>query len=98
MGKKRLRTKTISKGKHTSMARGTTQAVRAARTSLDALAGKTAAWRKGLNPWLTVETRTVEGQKNNKPFVRVRANDYWGKPTAGYMIGKDPKEAANAAG
>jgi len=40
---------------------------------LDSAINKIDSWRKGQNPWITVET--VE---RNKPFIRVRANSVWG--------------------
>jgi hypothetical protein len=73
MGKKRTRKKYVSKGIHSSMASGMRQALRAARTPLFTLENKIAAWRRGQNPWVTVATSA-----KNKPFVRVRANEYWG--------------------
>lgn len=90
MGKKKMRSKTVSKGLHSSMSRGVVQAVRAARPAIDVGLNKINAWKKGLNPWLTVASSS-KAEKNNKPFTRVRANDYWGRP--GPMSGKSAEAA-----
>jgi hypothetical protein len=82
-----------SKKIHSTVARSTVVAANAARSPLDKLAGVHAAWKAGQNPWLTVDNRTND-PKNNKPFIRVRSNDHWGKPTAGYSMGKQPEGAS----
>lgn len=96
MGKKRLRAKRTSKGVHSTMDRGVVQAMRAGRDAVDVGLGKIQAWKKGLNPWLTVASLS-KAEKNNKPFTRVRANDYWGKPNAGWSL-RPSQEAIDAAG
>lgn len=73
MGKKRTRKKYSSKGIHSSTTNGIRQALRSERTPIEILANKIEAWRKGQNPWLTVSTK-----QKNKPFIRVRADEYWG--------------------
>lgn len=93
MGKKILRKGYgKSKGIHSTVDRGIVQAVRAGRTAIDVALNTQKAWKKGLNPWLTVASDS-KAEKNNKPFYRVRANDYWGKPSAGYSHGKLATEA-----
>lgn len=82
-----------SKKIHSSVARSTVVAVRATRSALDKMAGIHRAWKAGQNPWLTVDNSTND-PKNNKPFIRVRANDYWGKPGQGYSMGKQPEGAS----
>ena len=82
-----------SKKVHSSVARSTVVAARAARSPADRLLGIQKAWKAGLNPWLTVDNSTND-PKNNKPFIRVRTNDYWGKPSTGYSMGKQPEGAA----
>lgn len=93
MGKKILRKGySGSKKINSSVSRAVVTAANAARSSLDKMAGIQKAWKAGLNPWLTVDNRTND-PKNNKPFIRVRTNDYWGKPTTGYSMGKQPDGA-----
>lgn len=93
MGKKRYRSKRTSKGIHSSISNGIVQAARAARPAIDAGLNQIRAWKKGQNPWLTVASSS-KAEKNNKPFERVRANDYWGKPSGGYMGGRQGAEAS----
>jgi len=38
----------------------------------------TEAWKSEKNPWLTVPNPNKK--ETNKRFIRVRANDYWGRP------------------
>ena len=73
MGKKRTREKYKSAGIHSAMTNGMKQALRAERSTASVLGNKIDAWRNGQNPWLTVPTTA-----KNKPFIRVRANEYWG--------------------
>lgn len=73
MGKKKLRKKYTSAGKRTNHAHGILQEMKSKRSYLDKLENKIAAWKAGKNPWVTVATT-----QKNKPFVRVRANEYYG--------------------
>ncbi len=73
MGKKRTRKTYKSKGIHSATTNGMLQALRKQRSPLAVLENKVAAWRKGQNPWLTVPT-----SQKNKPFIRIRADEYWG--------------------
>ena len=93
MGKKRYRTKRTSKGIHSSVSKASIAAARSLVTPLDKLLNKQRAWLKGQNPWLTVASSS-KAEKNNRPFERVRANDYWGKPSGGYMGGRQPSSEA----
>lgn len=96
MGKKILRKNyTGSKGVHSSVAGSTIAAVRAAKSPLDKLAGIHAAWKAGKNPWVTVSNENAN-PKNNKRFIRVKSNDYWGKPSSGFLIGKQAEGSATA--
>lgn len=78
MGKKRSRKTKTSKGIHTAVAK-----VRVERSALDKELIKLAAWRKGQNPWLTVEN--INGPADRK-FIKVRANSYWGDPRKKYNV------------
>lgn len=82
-----------SKKIHSTVARSTVVAANAARSAADKLAGIQKAWKAGKNPWLTVDNRTND-PKNNKPFIRVKADDYWGKPSSGYSMGKQAEASA----
>ena len=59
------------------------KAVKRDRTPSEIMMIKLDAWKKEKNPWITIST-----QDKNKPFKRVRANDYWGSPKASYYMGK----------
>lgn len=78
MGKKRLRKKTISKGKHSSMSSALCAAVRAERDPYDVFQNKIDAWKNFKNPWVTIANPVKS--ETNRPFIRVRANDYFGSP------------------
>lgn len=62
------------------------------RDPLNVGLNKMAAWKKGQNPWLTVASSS-KAEKNNRPFERVRANDYWGKPGARFTMKAAPADA-----
>lgn len=74
MGKKRTRSATTSRGERRSIVNGVKE-VRQARSPYDKAMDKLKAWRKGLNPWIT-----VPGPSKKESFVRVRANGYYGDP------------------
>lgn len=73
MGKKKLRKATSSKGIHSATTNGVLKALRATRSVVEKMQFKTDAWKAGKNPWITVPTN-----QKNKPFIRVRANEYYG--------------------
>lgn len=74
MGKKRTRSATTSKGERRSIVNGVKE-VRRARDPFDKALNKLKAWKKGLNPWIT-----IPGPTKKEAFVRVRANAYYGDP------------------
>lgn len=78
MGKKRLRKKLVSAGKHSSSTKGVLRAIRADRDHFDRLEGISRAWKAEKNPWITIENPNKS--QTNMPFIRVRTNDYWGPP------------------
>ncbi len=78
MAGKKQRTKVVSKGIHSSIKKSLVTATRAARSPTIKFQFKIDAWRRELNPWLTVANPSKNA--TNRPFIRVRANDYWGKP------------------
>ena len=41
---------------------------------------KVDAWKAGKNPWVTVPNKG--GDQAKMPYVRVKANTYWGNPNA----------------
>ena len=79
MGKKVLRKKYTSKGIVGGATAGVKAAVRAARIPFENELNKIRAWKKGQNPWLTIPSIS-NAVKNNKPYTRIKANDYWGRP------------------
>lgn len=78
MGKKRFRKKLTSKRIHSNVNRGVLQAIRSERSYLTKLENISRAWKKLLNPWITIEN--PDKSATNKKFIRVRTNDYWGNP------------------
>jgi 2'-5' RNA ligase len=74
MGKKRIRKTITSKGQRRSIVAGVKE-VRAERSPFEVAMNKLKAWKKGQNPWIT-----VEGPQTNKRFVKVRANNLYGDP------------------
>ena len=75
MGKKRSRTKYVSKGERNSIGRWAVNAVRRGRSGAEKAINKIDAWRAGKNPWIT-----VPGPSSKMRFVRVRANQLYGNP------------------
>lgn len=74
MGKKRLRTKYVSKGERRPCAKKLLGSPRDLLTiNIDLIE----RWRKHQNPWITVPN-PAGGTK--APFIRVKANDYLGSP------------------
>ena len=92
MGKKTSRKKYVSSGKRSNVNHGLIQAVKADRPVIDKIGQKIEAWSKGLNPWITIANPT---KATNKPFIRVRANDYYGDWKAPYQMHKDKADAGN---
>jgi hypothetical protein len=81
MGKKRIRKTQTSKGQRRSIVAGVKEA-RAARSPFERAMDKIKAWKKGLNPWIT-----VPGPASNKRYIKVRANTVYGDPKkASYSI------------
>lgn len=74
MGKKRIRKTVVSKGQRRNIVAGVKE-VRASRDPWEKAINKIEAWKKGQNPWIT-----VEGPQSNKRFVKVRANTLYGDP------------------
>ena len=57
---------------------------------MQALLYKQQAWRKGQNPWLTIQN--PNDKETNKRMIRVRANEHWGNPNAKPRLMKETKE------
>lgn len=74
MGKKRIRKTQTSKGQRRSIVNGVKE-VRQDRSPLERAMNKILAWKKGLNPWIT-----VPGTQSNMRFVKKRANAVYGDP------------------
>ncbi len=90
MGGKSKRKGYTSKSVIGGLTAGVKSAMREARGDLDQLLNKQKAWKKGQNPWLTVASSSKK-EKDNRPFERVRANDYWGKPGGGFTMKAAPE-------
>ena len=74
MGKKRTRTKVVSKGQRRNIVAGVKE-VRHGRSEGEKAYNKLKAWKKGQNPWIT-----VAGPSSDKRFIKVRANAVYGDP------------------
>lgn len=74
MGKKRTRKKLVSKGTRVNQRLGLE------KTSASKMINKIEAWAKGLPVMLTVANPNKS--ETNKPFIRVKADHYWGSATA----------------
>lgn len=90
MGKKRTRKGYKSKGQHGSVSKALARAVRATRTEFQKLEFKMRAWSKGLNPWITIANPSTN--QTNKPYIRVRADELWGKPNRGFDMYRKTSE------
>jgi len=77
MGKKRSRSKKVSAGVHSNVSAGTLRMLRQNRTPGERLAFKLEAWRRGKNPWMSVDTGATG---SNTRFKRVRMNEVYGDP------------------
>lgn len=77
MGKKRSRATKTSKGERVSVSKATTALVRREVPMADKLLNKVRAWRKGKNPWLT-----IDGEKR-------KMNDRFGDPRKLSSLGVD---------
>jgi len=89
MGKKVKRKTYVSKSQRRSIVAGVREA-RREKSPVEKALNKLEAWRKGLNPWIT-----VPGPARNMKWVRKRANDVYGDPraTANIYRGKSTDEA-----
>ncbi len=88
MGKKVKRKTYISKGDRKSVSNGLNTA-RSERSVLERAVNKVKAWKKGLNPWIT-----VPGPDKKTPYVKKRANDVYGdyRHVANIYRGKNSDE------
>jgi len=68
----------VSKGERKSVSAKTRSLMKSSRSPLERMMNKQDAWRKGLNPWLTIDNPV--SNETNRTKIRVRANDYWGRP------------------
>lgn len=86
MGKKKSRAHQVSKGERNNVRKDILKAARRhyLSDSLKVSINKLNAWKKGKRVMLTVPNQGPE--KDKKPFVRVSANDVWGKPGKRFVI------------
>lgn len=77
MGKRKsIRSSVTSKGERRSIVAGVKE-VRRSKTPLQRAFDKLKAWKKGKNPWISVDTMATG---SNKRFTKVKANILWGDP------------------
>lgn len=67
-----------SKGERRNVARVVLKAVRRDTDPCISMNHIVKAWRKGLNPWLTLPNPNKK--ETNKMFIKVKANIAWGNP------------------
>ncbi len=77
MGKKRSRSTYTSKGQRPNVSSSLLKLVSRSRDFFEKEFNKIDAWKKGKNPWITIEN---VGGETNKKYIKVRANDYFGNP------------------
>jgi len=85
MGKKKLRKKNTSKGVHSSVSGALATATRNAQPQGTKLINIIRAWKRGENPWITIENPT---KQTNMKFIKVRTNEYFGDFKAAYTMTK----------
>ena len=94
MGKKRTRKTYISKGQRPNVNKDFLKQIAREVGGFDQEMNLRKAWRAGTNPWITVKNPQ---SGTNRPYYKVRANEYWGHPKKvrnfNIYIGKE-KEAA----
>jgi hypothetical protein len=79
MGKKKSRATQTSKGERRNVSRNVLKAIRREkRDAIGYITTLTEAWLKDQNPWITVPN--PNNKETNKRFIKVKANDYWGRP------------------
>lgn len=77
MAKKKQRAKYVSKGERPPITRKVLNAYRRDRfTELEVAINKLDQWKAGKNPWITIPNPNTS--ETNKPFIRIRANEYYG--------------------
>lgn len=64
--------------------RSLTNSLRKDRSDTTKLEHKQNAWKRGKNPWIV--TPNLNTNEKHKPFIRVKANDLWGKPVTGFSF------------
>ena len=70
----------VSAGTVRNVNKKTLNAMRNETTLLQRTLYKVDAWKAGKNPWVTVPNKG--GDQAKMPYVRVKANTYWGNPNA----------------
>ena len=91
MGKKVKRSTYVSKGIHSNVNSGLLKSMRRDANPFEKAMNKLKAWKAGKNPWITIPN----GERGtNRPFIRVRANAYYGdhRRTASNIFGKKDSE------
>lgn len=73
--KKRARSAKTSKGERRSISKSTVQLVRRSKPAVDKFMDKLIAWKKGKNPWIT-----IDGHTPSRARIKVKANSLYGDP------------------
>lgn len=76
MGKKRCRSKKISKGERVNVNKGILKSIARDVSVVQKELNKILAWKAGKNPWITISNPSNENTKERT--IRVRANSVYG--------------------
>lgn len=76
MAKKKQRAHQVSKGEGSNVSKSLINAVRREMSGAEKMVNKVKAWRKGQNPWITIDNPNPN--ETNKRRIRVKANSYFG--------------------
>lgn len=85
-----------SKKIHSSVNNVMGMAVRGERTLVEKHGLIVDAWFAGKNPWVTIPNPSKN--ETNKPFIRVRADSYFGSPKEPYELYPSEKKKAKSDG
>jgi hypothetical protein len=78
-----------SKGLYSNVSKDITKAVRRDLDSTIKMNHVVSAWRKGLNPWITINNPNKN--ETNKRYIKIKSNISWGNPNRVIPTGKTTK-------
>tara|TARA_B100001093_G_C26858859_1_gene1028838 strand:- start:8943 stop:9215 length:273 start_codon:yes stop_codon:yes gene_type:complete len=75
-----------SKGLHNNVSKNTLKAVKRDLDPTIKMNHIITAWRKGLNPWITINNPNKK--ETNKRYIKIKSNISWGNPNKPVSTGK----------